>query len=75
MRLQGHRIEARILRYSSLLPRFLVAEPGKHRFSPVLFDFQYFNETTITEKRVEDSRHLQGLDEELQEVFGLCIMF
>ena len=73
MRIQGHRIEARILRYGALLPRFLVAEQGKHRFSPVLFDFRYFLNTNSIEKRVEGSRHLQGLDEEMREVCLLLL--
>lgn len=71
--MQAHGTEARILRYGALLPRFLNAEPGKHRFSPVLFDFRYFDETSTTEQRVDGSRHLQSLDEEMREVCPLML--
>ena len=72
-RLQGHRLEARILRYAPLLPRFLMTAPGRHRLSPVLLDFRYFTDARTVEGRIESSRHLQGLDEEMREVRLLCV--
>lgn len=65
---EAYRLQARILYLGSLTPRFLVAGDGKHRFSPVLFDFRYFTDTAAAEARVESSRHLQSLEEEMREV-------
>ena len=66
---QAQRLQVRILHLSSLLPRFLTSSDGKHRFSPVLFDFRYFIDSATAEARVESSRHLQSLDEEMR---GVC---
>ena len=64
---QAYRLQVRILHLAALTPRFLLAA-DKHRFSPVLFDFRYFTDTGAAEARVESSRHLQSLDEEMREV-------
>lgn len=66
---QAQRLQVRILHLGSLLPRFLTSSDGKHRFSPVLFDFRYFIDSATAEARVESSRHLQSLDEEMR---GVC---
>lgn len=65
---EAYSLQVRILHLSSLTPRFLNAGDGKHRFSPVLFDFRYFTDTAAAEARVESSRHLQTLEEEMREV-------
>ncbi len=65
---QAQRLQVRILHLGSLLPRFLTSSDGKHRFSPVLFDFRYFTDSATAEARIESSRHLQSLDEEMRGV-------
>lgn len=65
---QAYRLQVRILHLSRFTPRFLTAGDGQHRFSPVLFDFRYFTDTAAAEARVESSRHLQSLEEEMKEV-------
>ena len=71
---EAYRLQARILYLSSLTPRFLNASDGKHRFSPVLFDFRYFTDTAAAEARVDSSRHLQSLEEEMREVSSAAVM-
>ena len=65
---QARRLQVRILHLGSLLPRFLTSSDGKHRFSPVLFDFRYFTDSATAEARIESSRHLQSLEEEMRGV-------
>jgi len=76
---QAQRLQVRILHLGSLLPRFLTSSDGKHRFSPVLFDFRYFTDSATAEARIESSRHLQSLDEEMRGVCKLlydrCFVF
>lgn len=68
---QAHRLEVRILTLASLTPRFLTSPDVKHRFSPVLFDCsRYFTDAAAAEARIESSRHLQSLDEEMREGYG-----
>lgn len=66
---QAYRLEIRILTLANLTPRFLTSPDVKHRFSPVLFDCsRYFTDAAAAEARIESSRHLQSLDEEMREV-------
>ncbi|KAL0035553.1 hypothetical protein WJX77_011820 [Trebouxia sp. C0004] len=67
---QAQCLQVRILHLGSLLPRFLTSSDGKHRFSPVLFDFRYFIDSATAEARIESSRHLQSLDEEMGGGYG-----
>ncbi|KAL0019773.1 hypothetical protein WJX79_007774 [Trebouxia sp. C0005] len=67
---QAQRLQVRILHLGSLLPRFLQSSDGQHRFSPVLFDFRYFIDSATAEARIESSRHLQSLDEEMKGGYG-----
>ena len=41
--------------------------PAGARFAPVAFDFGYFKEAEAAERRIEASRELSALDEELRE--------
>ena len=41
--------------------------PAGARFTPVAFDFGYFKEAEAAERRIEASRELSALDEELRE--------
>jgi len=41
--------------------------PDGVRFAPVAFDFGYFREAEAAERRVETSRELLALDEELRQ--------
>ena len=41
--------------------------PDSARFAPVAFDFGYFREAEAAERRVETSRELLALDEELRQ--------
>lgn len=72
---EAYRLQARVLYLGSLTPRFLSVGDGKHRFSPVLFDFRYFTGTAAAEARVESSRHLQSLEEEMREVGSSAVTY
>lgn len=65
---RGQTLLAETLRLGDELPPALI--PGHAagaRFAPVAFDFGYFKEAEAAERRIEASRELSALDEELRQ--------
>ena len=65
---QAKALLAEALRLGDELPPALVpGHPAGARFAPVAFNFGYFKEAEVAERRMEASRELSALDEELRE--------
>ncbi|KAK9819738.1 hypothetical protein WJX72_001772 [[Myrmecia] bisecta] len=67
---QGDVLLARLLSLSSRLPKALLNEGSSSQYAPVLFDFRYFKEAEVYERRIEASPDHVALDEGFREEFG-----